>query len=73
MYPLQTEQLDQWELSKDCPTIGDGRKDEMGQIRWELELGKYDRNMEADTITRESPKMHRPVRPVTKLRNQQKS
>lgn len=31
----------------------------MGQIRWELELGEYDRSMEA-----EKPEME-PVQPVT--------
>ena len=39
----------------------------MSQIRWELELGEYDRNMEA-----EKPEME-PVQPVTEQRNQRKS
>lgn len=39
----------------------------MGQIRWELELGEYDRSMEA-----EKPEME-PVQLLTKQRNQRKS
>lgn len=38
----------------------------MSQIRWELELGEYDRNLEA-----EKPEME-PVQPVTEQRNQRK-